>query len=240
MLRIILIIFITLFSITSFAEPPKEYQWTQGRYEQEMGLAAFNVCYLTGIKGVFESRNEIVRVYQNNGKYYLGGASRQQGVGGWAMCVGSFYGSSSFTAFNWLSSQGGGTQMVPSNTHRCFLSGLAGAFNSSQDQVSINRMSNSWVLGGNTTSQELEAWAGCVKNPLSIFWTQTFTWHHGSPEVVMTNANDSMCFLHSVKGKFDAFYDWVRIAIKNGKFVLSGSFFRPGVSATAVCTPRLL
>lgn len=240
MIRITAVLSLVLFCISVVAAPPKEYQWTQGHYEQQMGLTAFNVCYLTGIKGPFQTRNELVRVYQNTDKYYLGGISRQQGVGGWAMCVGSFYGSSSFTGFGWLSSQGGETQMMPSSSHRCFLTGVSGAFNNDQDEAIIDRTNNSWVLSGKAANQEIEAWAGCVKNPLSIFWTQTFTWHHGSPEVVMTNANNSMCFLHGVKGKFDAFYDWVRITIKNGKFVLAGSILRPGVSATAVCTPRLL
>jgi|GEM_PF-1810630 len=61
--------------------------WSQGQGARDLGPVTSRLCYLTRVSGHFEGGGEYVRVYQENGHWWLGGHSKQSGVGGKAVCV---------------------------------------------------------------------------------------------------------------------------------------------------------
>ncbi len=92
-----LILFMCLcWRVASFAaDPPApgtlditEFHWKQGEKPVRMIKKDEGFCYLANIHGHFEGAGEMVRVYlDEDGYWYLGGASNQAGVGGTAFAV---------------------------------------------------------------------------------------------------------------------------------------------------------
>ncbi|MFH1209192.1 MAG: hypothetical protein V1663_00165 [archaeon] len=75
-------------------------------------------------------------------------------------------------------------------------------------------------------------------NALSIY-TNEYTWTQGDAAVVMINANQGVCFLTSVSGKFEGGGETVKVYIDTtstpNRWFLSGSSNQQGVSAKARC-----
>lgn len=63
------------------------YSWSQGAHSVYMGSQSSRACFLTRVTGRFEGGGESVRVFLSGSSWYLGGNSRQRGVGGSARCM---------------------------------------------------------------------------------------------------------------------------------------------------------
>lgn len=61
--------------------------WTQGQPPVQLIGEAEGACFLTRVSGSFRGGGEQVRVYTDKGSWWLGGSSKQDGVGGTAHCL---------------------------------------------------------------------------------------------------------------------------------------------------------
>ncbi|WP_437723134.1 hypothetical protein [Sorangium sp. So ce861] len=65
----------------------QEYSWSQGRFQENMGNASNRACFLTRMTGKFKGGGEFIQVFNNQGIWFLGGDSKQEGVGASARCI---------------------------------------------------------------------------------------------------------------------------------------------------------
>ena len=66
----------------------QEYTWSQGNAAVQMGPIDRTVAFLTYVRGKFEGGGEYVRIYAQDGYWYLGGDSAQHSVLAKARCIG--------------------------------------------------------------------------------------------------------------------------------------------------------
>ncbi len=232
------LLFLIPFTVNTFATIPVEHQWSYGQGAVYLGNGLTQYCWLTGIRGQFNSNTSEVGVNHDGQLWTMSGHSGQVGtLGGWAMCVNSLLSSSQRQRFTWLSYQGGSTRMSNTNQSFCHLAKVRGSMGKG-DFVRIGKYNNEWLLEGSDPVAGLAAEAECVSNWLPVNVWKTFGWSWPSKEITLTKVNTTVCGLLSVNGPMNQVWDWVRIQVKNDRYVLSGSLLTPGMSAVALCVPR--
>ena len=126
---------------------PSVHHWTQGQDRVLLGSVARRYCALTSISGNFAGRGEAVRVYAENGMWYLSGQSKKKGVSGLAACI-EVEEDTPVKFFDW--SQGQPTEEAGSAaTSICMLSSMTGEF-AGDEAIMLGWDGGVWTLGGNT------------------------------------------------------------------------------------------
>lgn len=62
------------------------FEWRQGRSAVQMIRVSEGICYLVYVTGRFEGGGETVSIYASGDYWFLGGSSRQAGIGARARC----------------------------------------------------------------------------------------------------------------------------------------------------------
>jgi hypothetical protein len=198
------------------------FVWNQGSADVYLASASTHVCVLTRLKGDFDGGGEKVLVYQANGSWYLGGTSKQSGIGGVAYC----YAMSAFVSPNvngrwhdvdWSVQQyGTGTAYESSapflGDAATFINGFAGRLQYAGDQVYIAHSSGPYTpntgyaqmgrSGAVARNYFMSFWAGTGPGVLAKYWNNA-TYRvdssyrcvssYGNYEVAMAPVNDAMC-----------------------------------------------
>lgn len=207
-----------------------EVYWTQG--SPDIGLGSINdrVCFLTGVRGNLSGSNESVRVYANNGSWWLGGTSSQTGVAAWAACV--YTTPDKYTPEYFWSTTLDYPKLMGSATGRiCFITGVAGGFNDSSNWVHAYVSGGDWYLMGGTDGPYVNVRARCAEVPgygPQITRTATAT---GSAPIMGTGA-DAACGLVKIWGPFDSSADVVHCDLTTDTWYLTATG-KPGVGVLA-------
>lgn len=156
-------------STTSFTD---EQSWTQGQERVLLGTAEGRACFLTRITGHYEGGGERLRVYIEDGNWYLHGQSQQLGVGGSARCIPA----ESVTApVDW--NQGDEPITLtddPADARDvCFLTMVKGRFEGGGESVAVTSVPGAsgglvQQLGGHSEQDMVGATAMCARLPRSL------------------------------------------------------------------------
>lgn len=123
-----------------------EYRWTAGQsLPTNMGSSSGRVCFLTLLKGGFNSASDWVRVYASGGSWFIFGASPTAGTVAGARCVTvpTYSGE-----YSWNSTMAQPEHLGSTSGRVCALTGIQGAFDGLGDFVQIFASSGSWYLRG--------------------------------------------------------------------------------------------
>lgn len=123
-----------------------QYQWKAGQgLPTNMGPTSGRVCFLTHVRGGFNSASDWVRVYVSGGSWFIFGNSTAAGNAAGARCVTvpTYSGE-----YSWNSNMAQPVHMGPTTGRVCALTGIQGTFDRLGDFVLIFPSSGSWYLGG--------------------------------------------------------------------------------------------
>jgi hypothetical protein len=132
-----------------------EFSWAQG--DEDRSIGAWGSCFLTEVCGKFEGGGERAQVYDDGGRWYVGGASQQQGVRVSARCLANSHDSH----HDWK--QGGSPRLMePVDGQFCALTSVAGKFEGGGEWVRIIETEGYWYLTGSSQQQGVAADALCT------------------------------------------------------------------------------
>jgi hypothetical protein len=127
-----------------------EYAWQTGQdYPTALGSATKRMCFITRVSGAFNSSADWVHVYVQSGQWFITGESTSSGVRVGARCVDvpDGYGSEVSWSNNALAKYVG-----TAVGKTCGLTRIQGQFDSGQDVLQCDRITDSWYLTGKATS----------------------------------------------------------------------------------------
>ncbi|TQV86181.1 hypothetical protein FKG94_01100 [Exilibacterium tricleocarpae] len=231
----LVVFWLMLSSVAVFAQAPVEYYWTQGASRVYMGPANDNICYLQAMGGRFEGKRESVMVGYDNGHYRLSGRSNQHSVFARARCIqanGELY---EHRDVLWWQPQDS-VFVADNKTNVCYLRQVSGKFEGPGEAVRVYRDGNGWRINGKSNQINVHALARCTKMQTG-YWSKTYSWSQGQPDVVMSPFHNTICVLQRVTGKFEGYAEFVQITTNNGngRYMLGGNSRQVGVGATAIC-----
>ncbi len=117
-------------------------------------------CFLTGFKGKFQGKGEVIEIIESQLFNTLKVQSGQKHVEGKAACV-DRQSADLGTDYKW--NQGAEPlTMKPTNTHVCYLTRISGDFDGYREKVRITASGNNWVLWGDSAQKDVTATAKCV------------------------------------------------------------------------------
>ncbi len=122
------------------------YKWNQGQDRVLLGSVARRYCALTSISGNFAGRGEAVRVYAENGSWYLSGQSKKKGVSGQAACT-DIEENTPVKFFDWTQGQPS-EEAGSAATSICMLTSMTGEF-AGDEAIMLGWAGGLWTLGGN-------------------------------------------------------------------------------------------
>ncbi len=156
-------------STTSFTD---EQSWRQGEERVLLGSADGRACFLTRITGHFEGGGERLRVYIEDGNWYLHGQSQQLSVGGSARCIPA---ESLTEPVSWNQGEEPVTLTADPSDPRdvCFLTMVKGRFEGGGESVAVTSVPGAsgglvQQLGGHSLQEAVGATAMCARLPRSI------------------------------------------------------------------------
>jgi hypothetical protein len=218
--------------------------WSQYDDRDSMPLgvrATEGLCFLTMVSGKFEGAGEEVSVYVEDGRWRLGGWSRQKDVAAAARCVKWESGDKLLYTSEYLWEQGEPPikGRVRDREGFCFLTRVRGDFEGAGERVEIQRDGGYWELYGRSRQDGIAAGMRCVKWPHDLrspfdeyIWTQ----RRGGSVALPLRVNEGFCYLSMVQGRFEGGGEVVRVYVShNGRWRLEGRSLAEGVRATARC-----
>jgi len=114
----------------------------------------------------------------------------------------------------------------------CFLTGVAGAFDTSSE-MRVYVSGSSWYLAG---TGSVRATARCVTwTSNALVLSASFSWSQGQPAVDLGGEANRLCGLTRVAGQFRGGGETVRTSIESASWKLSGTSQQSGVAASASC-----
>ncbi len=117
-------------------------------------------CFLTGFKGKFQGKGEVIEIVESQLFNTLKVYSGQKHVEGKAACV-ERTSADLGTVYKW--NQGAEPlTMQPTDTHVCYLTRVSGDFDGHGEKVSITESGSKWVLSGASEKKDVTATAKCV------------------------------------------------------------------------------
>jgi hypothetical protein len=210
------------------------FEWQQGWAAVPMGSTSDRFCFLTAVQGRFKGGGESVQVYISGGSWWLGGSSQQEAVAARALCIPRNHRGQTLSVskeYRW--SQGAYATHMGSDSDRvCFLMYVTGRFEGGGEQVEAYRSGGSWWLGGTSYQKGVQAGARCVN---TRYREGPYYWTQGQAPVLMSNANQWMCGLTKVAGRFNGGGERVNAFVSGSWRYLGGSSHQKGVSSAAYC-----
>lgn len=145
-----------------------EYIWDSTRGSPtSMGGASGRVCVLTFISGNFDSADAWVRLYVNNGHWFLDGAKNKQ-LEARARCIGGLRFST--VEYSWSQDDGQSTLLGWVPGLACGFTYVQGNFQGGGETVQIYPSAGDWYLGGASQQTGVAAKARCFPEE----WTSSF------------------------------------------------------------------
>lgn len=131
--------------------------------------------------------------------------------------------------------QGSGPVNLGSGLGRmCWLSKMTGKFMGDGEHIEVTQDGNNAItLSGGSAQVDVAGDAMCAATDAPYLFTRT--WSQGNPFVYLGPANDRVCFLTAVSGRFEGGGEAVFTTIDNGAWYLGGRSQKSGVSAQAAC-----
>lgn len=143
--------------------------------------------------------------------------------------------------FAWGSGERGSSEqrMIHKEKGFAFLSSMGGKFEGGGEKVGVNLKADGfWYLSG-TAAQPIGARAISIQTPQPMFTAavKEYEWGPGSSPVKLIAANDGICILSDVCGKFLGYGESLGVTVKDdGYWYLTGSAASP-VAAKAISLP---
>ncbi len=236
--------------------------WSQyDQYPRRMMRVDDGFCYLTAVHGNFRGGGEVVRIWNQDGYWMLGGQSGQQDVTGVATCVSysSIQGSigrsmdSSWTWIEantcpWLLACGiNNTNSVELGKRGdfCYLTGMGGRFDGGGEDIDIRSTYDGIPILHVKTLVErgyIYGAAACIRpnaapSGYSRYITSPATWNQGEKFVRLMKGTEGFCTFTEIHGGFYGNGEEVAIFYnsEDGFWYLGGRSQQDGVGATARC-----
>lgn len=195
-----------------------EYSWSiHGNSSVTLPAYNNNICFLSGISGIFKSSQDGVSVQTSQGGNWILGGTRGTGnPGGNAYCISGVPAgtpSHPWAWYTWTSGQAA-VDMGTTSGRTCFLTAVKGNFTGTSDLVRTRRSNGTWYLDGDAASASngITASAVCVPKLAddSFTWSTTYGQRTALPlnslgqhYVMSANNGPTACFLTEVRGRFD-------------------------------------
>jgi hypothetical protein len=121
----------------------------------------------------------------------------------------------------------------------CFLTGVQGKFMGGGERVAVELHDNTWYLTGQSLQEGVRADAVCY-TWYSLSASQSdlsgpYIWLQGESPVRMTPANNSVCFLMAVRGKFIGGGESIQIVERDSYWSLEGYSSQIDLQGVAGC-----
>lgn len=161
------------------------------------------------------------QIYVSNGSWWLHGTSTKTGVGAWATCA--LTQNNPTSEYTWTTDSSYPTHMGTAANRFCFITRVAGGFNSTGEWVHAYVSGGDWYLTGHTNGPDLEVRARCV-DVVNPYGAET-SWNSIEMSKLMNwNGPDKgTCALTRIIGKFDSSADLVHCDYTAGVWYLSGT-----------------
>jgi hypothetical protein len=201
-------------------KPAGDVGWMQGNPALGLGPTSDRICFLAGMRGNFAGLTESVRVYPSNGSWWLHGASTKTGVGAWAACA--FTPNNVSAEYTWTTSTGYPKHMGTATKRLCFITRVAGGFNSTGEWVHAYVSGGDWYLTGHTNGPDLEVRARCVAVDS---YGPEMSWKSTEVSKLMdwSGPDVGTCALTRILGRFDSSADMVHCDYTASAWYLSGT-----------------
>lgn len=194
--------------------------WTQGSEPKPLGPTTDRVCFLAGMRGNFAGLTESVKVYASAGSWWLSGTSSTTGVAAWATCA--LTPNSPTTEYLWDTDKGYPTPMGTATNRMCYITRVAGGFDSIGEWVHAYVSGGDWYLIGHTKGPDLEVRARCVD--VDSYGPERSWDSTDIPKLVDWSGPDvGTCALTRIYGRFNSSADVVYCGYTASAWYLSGT-----------------
>ncbi len=221
------------------------FHWMEGDERKQMVKGERGLCFLTKIEGEFLDDDTEIRVYRDNGSWYLdgnpGGMIFKDHLAASSMCIETNW-IVDIKEFQW--NHGDNPKLMIENDEGfCFLSKAKGEFKNEEDEVRIYEEDGLWYLTGKSGNDSHAAGAMCVmtrRNDLKAEISKTKEWRQGENHKLLSRSDNSFCFLTSVRGGFKDEEQKVEVYRQQGPddtmyWYLNGTSEQENISASAMC-----
>ena len=137
--------------------------------------------------------------------------------------------------YSWTTGQASPVSLGSSYSRMCWFSRIAGLFGAPGDVVSLTSNGYDHFLNGASAGIRLihNGQAKCAET--DAYLMTEAQWFQGQGPVDLGPANDRVCFLTGVGGRFVGGGEYVQTTIRNGEWFLEGGSQQTGVNARAMC-----